>query len=144
MGIYRDGSNLGLTIFDAEMRRRIWWQICILDVRTTENHGSDQDITQQTFDTRLPSNIDDEALVSGCLDLPLLRTGITEMSLSLMRYKIISVIWQLRSQSKAYSIAYDAENSHSIVQEIDRITDDCRKKLETQIFQYCDIDVPFH
>lgn len=126
------------------MRRRVWWQICILDVRTTENHGSDRDIAQQTFDTRLPSNIDDEALVPGCLDLPLLRTGVTEMSLSLMRYEIISVIWQLRSQSKACGIAYDAEHSHSIVQEIDRITDDCRKKLETQIFQYCDMDVPFH
>lgn len=144
MGIHRDGSNLDLTTFDAEMRRRVWWQICILDVRTTENHGSDQDIAQQIFDTRLPSNIDDEALVPGCPDLPQLRTGITEMSLSLMRYEIISVIWQLRSQSNTCGIAYDAEYSHSVVQEIDRITDDCRKKLETQILQYCDMDVPFH
>lgn len=126
------------------MRRRVWWQICILDVRTTENHGSDQDIAQQSFDTRLPSNIDDEALVPGCLDLPQLRTGITEMSLSLMRYEIISVIWHLRSQSKTCGIAYDAEYSHSAMQEIDQITDDCREKLETQILQYCDMDVPFH
>ncbi|KAJ5319789.1 hypothetical protein PENANT_c026G05062 [Penicillium antarcticum] len=144
LGIHRDGSNLELTTFDTEMRRRVWWQICILDVRTAENHGSDQDIAQQIFDTRLPSNIDDEALVPGCLDLPLLRTGITEMSLSLMRYEIINVIWQLRSQSKACAIAYDAEYSHSVVQEIDRITDDCSKKLESQILQYCDMHVPFH
>lgn len=144
MGIHRDGSNLKLPFFDAEMRRRVWWQICILDVRTAENHGSDQDVAQQDFDTKLPLNIDDEALVPGCSKIPVPPCGITEMSLPLMRYEIISVIWQLRSPPKPSSIVHGAEYSLSVVREIDRITDDCRKRLEHQFLKYCDMNVPVH
>ncbi|KAI1454145.1 hypothetical protein F4805DRAFT_334346 [Annulohypoxylon moriforme] len=33
MGLHRDGQNFGLTPFQVEMRRRVWWQICVLDIR---------------------------------------------------------------------------------------------------------------
>ena len=33
MGIHRDGSQFGLTHFDTEMRRRLWWQACTLGKR---------------------------------------------------------------------------------------------------------------
>ena len=39
LGIHRDGSALGLSPFDAEMRRRLWWGICILDTPASEDHS---------------------------------------------------------------------------------------------------------
>lgn len=39
LGMHRDGSALGLSLFDAEMRRRLWWGICILDTPASEDHS---------------------------------------------------------------------------------------------------------
>lgn len=39
LGMHRDGSSLGLSPFDAEMRRRLWWGICILDTPASEDHS---------------------------------------------------------------------------------------------------------
>lgn len=36
MGVHRDGTFLGLKPFKTEMRRRLWWHICILDLRSSE------------------------------------------------------------------------------------------------------------
>jgi hypothetical protein len=30
LGIHRDGAQFGLSPFDTEMRRRLWWQVCTL------------------------------------------------------------------------------------------------------------------
>lgn len=46
LGVHRDGLHFGLAPFEIEMRRRLWWQICILDVRSSEDHGSDPTISK--------------------------------------------------------------------------------------------------
>lgn len=33
LGIHRDGSHFDISPFEIEMRRRLWWQVCILDAR---------------------------------------------------------------------------------------------------------------
>lgn len=38
-GMHRDGSFLGLSKFDAEIRRRLWWAICLLDTASSEDHS---------------------------------------------------------------------------------------------------------
>lgn len=144
LGIHRDGSHLNTSSFEAEMRRRIWWQICILDVRTSENHGSDQDIAQQYFDTKLPLNVDDDALIPGAVITPTPQIGITEMSLSLIRYEISRVICRLTSAPSASLEEQDLELSTSIAQKIDKITDECRMRLDFQFLRHCDMNIPFH
>jgi len=49
LGVHRDGLHFNLPPFEIEMRRRLWWQICILDVRASEDHGSDPTISKFTF-----------------------------------------------------------------------------------------------
>ncbi|KAL6404547.1 hypothetical protein AUP68_13940 [Ilyonectria robusta] len=39
LGMHRDGSTLNLGLFDAEMRRRLWWSICILDTPASEDYS---------------------------------------------------------------------------------------------------------
>jgi hypothetical protein len=39
LGLHRDGTAFGLPVFECEMRRRLWWQLCILDFRMAEMHG---------------------------------------------------------------------------------------------------------
>ena len=40
IGVHRDGVQFGLSPFDTEMRRRLWWQICTLG--ETETKSSNQ------------------------------------------------------------------------------------------------------
>jgi len=56
LGIHRDGSHFGLKPFDIEMRRRLWWQVCILDARSSEDHGCDPTIVEAQFDTKMVSS----------------------------------------------------------------------------------------
>jgi len=53
LGIHRDGSHFDLQPFEIEMRRRLWWQVCILDARSSEDHGCDPTISEASFDTKM-------------------------------------------------------------------------------------------
>ncbi|TRX88762.1 hypothetical protein FHL15_010332 [Xylaria flabelliformis] len=54
-----DGTHSRLTPFEAEQRRRLWWQLIVLDIRAAEDRGTATIITRGSYDTRLPHNIDD-------------------------------------------------------------------------------------
>ncbi|KAF2811313.1 uncharacterized protein BDZ99DRAFT_518599 [Mytilinidion resinicola] len=62
MGIHRDGSHYGLKPVETEVRRRLWAQICLLDLRTAEELGCEPTILEGTYDTRLPTSISDYEL----------------------------------------------------------------------------------
>lgn len=36
LGCHRDGSHFDMSPFECEMRRRLWWHVCILDSRSSE------------------------------------------------------------------------------------------------------------
>lgn len=36
IGVHRDGIYFGLVPFEVEMRRRLWWQVCLLDARASQ------------------------------------------------------------------------------------------------------------
>lgn len=55
LGIHRDGSHFGLAPFEIEMRRRLWWQVCVLDARSSEDHGCDPTIVEAQFDAKMVS-----------------------------------------------------------------------------------------
>ncbi|KAM5343949.1 hypothetical protein ACJ41O_012486 [Fusarium nematophilum] len=40
-GLHREGSLFGLSKFDMEMRRRLWWQIAILDAPSAEDYSGE-------------------------------------------------------------------------------------------------------
>lgn len=58
LGLHRDGSQLGLPVFETEMRRRLWWQLTILDFRSAELTGSGR-FGDFWNDTAAPRNVDD-------------------------------------------------------------------------------------
>ncbi|KAJ5520101.1 hypothetical protein N7463_000554 [Penicillium fimorum] len=88
IGLHRDPSASGLPPFQAEMRRRLWWQIYILDINIAEEYGTAPRILESWFDTRLPSNVSDASLDPDMKDSPRNCSGKTEMMLSLTRSEI--------------------------------------------------------
>ncbi|KAI0852163.1 fungal-specific transcription factor domain-containing protein [Daldinia vernicosa] len=62
MGLHRDGEFLGLSPFETEMRRRIWWQIILLDAMYALMSGLGHSLLPRSWDTKPPLNLNDSDL----------------------------------------------------------------------------------
>lgn len=63
----RDPGELGYLPADCEHRRRLWWHIVSLDVRTAEACGTDLLIKNQGVKTNIPSMVRDASLRSNVI-----------------------------------------------------------------------------
>ncbi|KAL2016646.1 hypothetical protein VTK56DRAFT_3226 [Thermocarpiscus australiensis] len=89
LGLHRDGAHFGLPPFEAEQRRRLWWQIVIFDKRTAEITGSTNDaLSSSGCDTRMPLNINDADLNVHAKTQPASYAGPTEMVFCLTRIEL--------------------------------------------------------
>jgi len=139
LGLHRDPADLGLSPFQSEMRRRLWWQIYVLDIRTAEDSDMNPFICEYAFNTRFPANVND-----GDLDVNMMHDlsgakGQTEMLFTLLR---IEVSYAVRNIIFTPELA--ANNSHvipSLTERRDAI-DELLVKLQDKYFQYCDPQVP--
>ncbi|KAJ5153139.1 uncharacterized protein N7482_009617 [Penicillium canariense] len=83
LGLHRDGSNFEhLSPFEIEMRRRVWWGLCLIDVRASEDQGTDFTIAVGSFDTKIPLNIDDGDIGPESKQMPPEREGLSDMSIA--------------------------------------------------------------
>jgi hypothetical protein len=101
LGIHRDGTNFDLSPFDTEIRRRLWWALCALDLRSAEELGTDLTITDRSFDTQLPSNINDSEIDPDTVKLPPPRDGRSDCAVALVRYEICALSRRLHTISTA-------------------------------------------
>jgi hypothetical protein len=88
MGLHRDGQRLGLSPFDTEMRRRLWWQIIMLDAKYAMMTGLNDSVLPRGWDTEEPKNINDADMDPRSKEYYQDRDGPTEMVFCLMTSKI--------------------------------------------------------
>ncbi|KAI1124975.1 fungal-specific transcription factor domain-containing protein [Nemania abortiva] len=102
MGIHRDGTAFNLPPFETEMRRRVWHHICLLDHRSTEYHGYEPTVTDETdSDTRWPLNVNDSDLSTDMTEPPRERDGATEMILVQVRCHALGISRAMQRASRA-------------------------------------------
>lgn len=75
------------------MRRRLWYELCLLDLRIAEDHGAESSISSLSYDTRKPLNLNDEDLTEHHTEMPPPRTGFSEMSFMLLRLQFIDCLY---------------------------------------------------
>ncbi|ROW14760.1 hypothetical protein VPNG_03839 [Cytospora leucostoma] len=135
MGIHRDGTSFpGLTPLEIEMRRRLFWALAILDLRSAEDQGTDLTIVDRNFDTEFPLNINDADISEDTTELPQPRQGITEMTFSLSRYETCSLARRLHTMSSA-SAPRDATNT---LEEREDMVKQVFERVENQYFRVSD------
>ncbi|KAK7437342.1 C6 zinc finger protein [Colletotrichum acutatum] len=88
MGLHRDGELLGLSSFETEMRRRIWWQIFMLDSKFSMISGLSQSLLPRPSDCKLPKNLNDADLHAGATERYQDREGPTDMVIPLLVYQV--------------------------------------------------------
>lgn len=138
LGIHRDGERFGLSPFETEMRRRLWWQICAIDVRASEDHGSDFFIVEQSFDTKLPLNINDEDISPDMTQTPVERTGKTEMMFDLIRYSVSTTVRRL-SYAPPGPGPCRKVNASITLQDKETLIDELNQYLDKKYLIYCKV-----
>lgn len=148
MGIHRDGTVFGLKPFETELRRRLWWHICVLDGGSSEQHGFEALLFHMSFDTRVPLNINDADLFPDMTEPPVEREGATEMTFCRIRCEAISLACKLGglypSGMVASSIgkAKDKDVPHTSLEERATLLRDLEQTLWDKYLRYCDESSP--
>ncbi|KAF2729021.1 hypothetical protein EJ04DRAFT_580956 [Polyplosphaeria fusca] len=146
MGLHKETGSAHLSPFQREMRRRLWWQIVVLDRTSSEvtNIGA----ANVDWDTKLPANLDDRDLNQDMQELPKDREGATEMMFVRMRYELGQFFKTLKCGEHARN-EYDASwtrlkhPSVSLVEK-DRALAEITSHFEVRYLRYCDPTVPLH
>ncbi|KAK6335884.1 hypothetical protein TWF730_003258 [Orbilia blumenaviensis] len=94
LGLHSDTKGIaGLTVLEQELKRRIWWQICLTD--SASNFGisgiSQFLISESMFDTPMPSNIDDADINNTTVNTPSTESRRTDLNI----FRIRCEIWRL-------------------------------------------------
>jgi hypothetical protein len=127
MGIDRDGELFNLRPLEVELRRRVWHQISLLDLRSSEARGVFP--THLSYDTKLPLNINDSDLGPDTKVYPEPRVGLTDMTVSLVRLEFCEVTRRLHKTS---SMAAK-----------EKMIEEFRQAIETKFIRYCLEGGPF-
>lgn len=139
LGLHRDGEMLGVTPFETEMRRRLWWQICTLDVQTAQDHNSDPCVLERSFNTKLPANVSDVNLDSNMSKYPASQYERTETLPCLVHFEINYFLRQI-----AFSEDFVRENSYTALpySQVCKAIDLFQDRIQEQYLVHCDPDIP--
>jgi len=88
MGLHRDGEMLGLGPFESEMRRRLWWQIIMLDAKYAMMTGLNHSLLPRIWDTKEPKNLNDSDIFPSATEPFQARDGPTEMIFVMISNKV--------------------------------------------------------
>ncbi|KAL1893730.1 hypothetical protein Sste5346_006231 [Sporothrix stenoceras] len=151
-GLHRDGAALRLSLYETELRRRLWWYIVSLDSRLSEVLGSESTLPR-SCDTRLPSNINDASFERGTTDLPEV-AGASDMVFCLLKYETVRFLQERdpRTSTVPEEGAGSGQRSHTHVTHATHASRAPRMRsvgalerlLEERFLRFCDPLVPLH
>lgn len=147
MGLHRDGDTLGVPPFEAEIRRRIWWQLQMHDFRAAELAGLPKfrGFKLDDHTSKPPANINDNELYPGMSSPAISSTKITDMSFITLRTELANFAGRLgakfRQQGKDVS-QWDDFISRSDPRMKDEFAKEIEEILETKFLRYCDPSQP--
>ncbi|KAK6448822.1 hypothetical protein FP744_10005072 [Trichoderma asperellum] len=128
----------GMCTFEVEMRRRLWWQICTLDVRVAEDFGGEPYIIEPNLRTELPLNVNDISLDPHIGELNP-QPGRSEMLFSLVRFEVSHFARRI-----VFSDRFCRINNYEIMNEAQKCqaVDQFKERIEKQYLSYCHKAIP--
>lgn len=139
MGLHRDGKVLGLSIFDTEMRRRLWWHAVHLDFRTADMLGTRPSQDIYVGDAGLPFNCEDSDLNPTMEQPPSERKAITPITMCLVRCDLAASLQRLSGKSSTgASWGSVGTNTTLTTAEKDALIDEMENASEMRYLRYCD------
>lgn len=131
-GLHQVESGLTHATLDTEIRRRLWWQILLLDIRRAEECGCNPISSQINFNTRLPLSITETSDLS-----PDAETGNVEMMFFSMRCQLVD------TSRWIYHMANGPDDGGWALVAVKRILD-TTQMLGSRYLCHLDPEKPFH
>lgn len=133
IGIHRDGTNFPhLKPFEIEMRRRLFWSLLMLDLRAAEEQGTECIISDNSFDTLFPLNINDADIGPDSNEFPQSRQGSADITLCLIRFEICNVARKMHLASTTVSPDMTTQETLTMLQERENMLLKYWKDLEAK------------
>lgn len=133
-GIHRDGKKIGLSPFDTEICRRLWWHLCILDMLCAEDQGIYMQIRPETFDAQFPVNVNGDELESLMLEILPEKKGFTDITLCIITCFMIK---EVQSSPQPLNPVISLENREDRIKSVG-------KTLHEQYLNHFNLGVPIH
>lgn len=136
VGLHRDGEALGLPPYDVQLRRRLFYQLIPLDGIASQLSGTGIAIAPGSWDTKEPSNIDDNQIWPGMTTAPQEQKGATDMIFCLAR-ACIGKFFARSMRGTATGEFQDYSAAEPLIREAE-------SEVEERYIRYCDIVNPLH
>jgi hypothetical protein len=137
--LQQDGSHTdNIKPFEEEMRRRLWWQICLIDSRSEAKQVSKFKLSESMFDTDIPANTDDADIDQEMTSAPAVVEKWTDMTVLIIRCEV----WRLSRRIQSIMAASDISKSN-----VDKCLELFRQSqatIESQYLRHLDPDCPLH
>ena len=147
MGMRLDGTFLGLSPFETEIRRRVWWQLRMHDFRAAELSGQAKfrEFGLDETSPRKPSNLNDRDIYPGMLHAVPESTRPTEMIWCVFRSELATFAASQKvkmvqsSKSVVTSEEYPAMDDLTVK---DNFIKQMEDMIETKFLRFCDPSQP--
>ncbi|KAF2149699.1 hypothetical protein K461DRAFT_231326 [Myriangium duriaei CBS 260.36] len=139
LGLHRDVYRVEFSVFETQLRRRLWWQVVILDSRATQLSGQSHlpDPLISNSNTRLPLNILDEDMSRDSSEAPVECTGLTDMVFCLIRYEFGQFLRDPEQGPTLFDQKIPLTTKEEIISRFETL-------LELKYLRFCDPSNPLH
>ncbi|KAL5420897.1 hypothetical protein PMIN04_006074 [Paraphaeosphaeria minitans] len=143
MGLHRDGTTFGLSALRSEERRRTWWALQFMELATARLVGTLSLTIFATWDTKTPSNLEDDDFNPTTEVMPVERKGLTSISPCLWRYSILQRRRNLLGKNNAGDLSWMLSPHLSLVEKDAKI-DELENILADKFLRHCELVNPLH
>lgn len=147
MGLHRDGTVFGLKPFETELRRRLWWYICVLDGHSSKYQEHEANLHQFFSDTMLPLHINDSDIHPDMTEPPPERESGTDMTFCLVRCEAINTASSTKLigpglQRGPWRVGGDSGSADLGVEERRAIVEEFVTRITHKYLRHCDPSDP--
>ncbi|KAI9688000.1 MAG: hypothetical protein M1820_010340 [Bogoriella megaspora] len=123
------------SILEIEMRRRLWYALCLLDIYTALDRGSESLISIRDFSVCPPRNISDVDFLGASELVPTNSDRFTDMTFTCMTHDLIICHFELERMTALPELDW-AKRRQLVI--------DTEAEIQRKYLQYCDMSKTFH
>ncbi|TQN66407.1 Aurofusarin cluster transcription factor aurR2 [Colletotrichum shisoi] len=148
LGLHRAKPDPNMSVFDGEMRVRLWWQLHGLDARVRAAGKRTAPSESEFGDVRLPLNVNDADLHPAMTEVPVEHTGPTEMVCVLMKFEVFNWARMSAAAVKVCDLLGHGGPERGMKRRSTRVEDGAVDELEARyhdkFLRHLDRNIPLH
>ncbi|PCG93965.1 Transcription factor [Penicillium occitanis (nom. inval.)] len=146
MAIHNESALATCTVFEAELRRRLWWALVLFDARISEISGHKCTTLEPSWDCRIPLGLNDSDFRPEMKVMPDIRRPITDTLFVVIRSELGDFIRRAKFHLEYTNPALKPiiSDAHDEITPESAKLDTLEKAIEDRYLNSLDPEVPVH